>query len=346
MDATNNVEYTWAQNNLLTEVTSQKGSVPLTVSYAYGADNLLQTRTEGGSPEQFVWDTSRAIPAMLSDGKYEYVYSQDRVPLAQIAIATGNVTYLHKDLTGSVTASTDSSGQLMGTVDYSPYGVATGSLLSRFGYAGEWVDTVTGYSYLRARWLDTETGTFLSEDPLVQMTNNAFGCTEGDPITQIDPLGLSVWDDLRQSDGYKIFDKVNWTNVANTVGAVAIGVTIGALIVGTGGIAAPVIGAVLFSATVASAVTATAAAGQTCVNDKSFETHLTSDCSWGIAGAALSILPLAAKGSKLTKLAETKVPDRIPNDPGAVEALNAKVALAKFGQGAMDLSAGAAERLE
>ena len=188
-----NVEYEWAQNNLLTNVTTHDGAAPKTVSYSYSADNLLQSRTEVTSTDQFAWDTSRAIPAMLSDGKYEYVYSQDRVPLAQIEIATGTVTYLHEDLTGSVTASTDATGGLVGTVDYSPYGVATDSLLSRFGYAGEWVDATTGYSYLKARWLDTVTGTFLSEDPLVQMTNNAFGYTEGNPITQIDPLGLAPY---------------------------------------------------------------------------------------------------------------------------------------------------------
>lgn len=196
VDAYANIEYTWAQNNLLSSVVVHDGVVPKTVSYAYSTDNLLQSRTEGTSTDQFIWDTNRQIPAMLSDGKFEYIYSKDRTPIAQIEILTGVTTYLHKDLTGSVTASTDTSGGLVGTVDYSPYGVATGSLLSRFGYAGEWVDKTTGYIYLKARWLDTKTGNFLSEDPLVQMTNNAFGYTEGNPITQIDPLGLFSLNDV------------------------------------------------------------------------------------------------------------------------------------------------------
>lgn len=193
-NASKNAEYTWAQNNLLTSVTTHEGTSPKTVSYTYGADSLLESRVEGSSTDQFVWDSSRKIPAMLSDGKYEYIYSNDRTPLAQVEILTGTVTYLHYDLTGSVTASTNTNGGLVGTVDYSPYGVATGSLLSSFGYAGEWTDATTGYSYLKARWLDAQTGTFLSEDPMVQMTNNAFGYTEGNPITQIDPLGLVAFE--------------------------------------------------------------------------------------------------------------------------------------------------------
>lgn len=134
---------------------------------------------------------------MLSDGKFEYIYktSTDRVPFAQVDISTKEVTYLHSDLTGSIVATTDSAGVLIGTVDYSPYGEVIGSSLSRFGYAGEWTDEVTGYVYLRARWMDVSTGNFLSEDPLVQMTNNAFDYTEGNPLSQIDPLGLWSWND-------------------------------------------------------------------------------------------------------------------------------------------------------
>lgn len=134
---------------------------------------------------------------MLSDGEFEYIYKArgDRVPFAQVAVTTRMVTYLHSDLTGSIVASTDSNGKMLGQVDYSPYGESLDTTLSNFGYAGEWTDKTTGYSFLRARWLDTKTGNFLSEDPLIQITQNAFGYTEGDPLTQIDPLGLLTWGD-------------------------------------------------------------------------------------------------------------------------------------------------------
>lgn len=113
-----------------------------------------------------------------------------RVPVAQVKVSDGTVTYLHTDLNGSVTAATNASGAVSGTVDYSPYGKVTGVPVSKFGYAGDWTDPDTGYTYLRNRWLDTSTGNFLSEDPMVQVTGNSFGYTSGNPLTHIDPMGL------------------------------------------------------------------------------------------------------------------------------------------------------------
>jgi len=52
----------------------------------------------------------------------------------------------------------------------------------------KWIDPSTGYIYNKARWYDISTGTFLSEYPLVQLTKNAFGYTDGNPLTQIAPL--------------------------------------------------------------------------------------------------------------------------------------------------------------
>lgn len=194
-DTNKNVEYVWAQNNLLKEVSTHKDGTPNVTMYEYSSDNLLEERKQGASTDKFIWDTNRAIPVMLSDGKFEYLYknSTARTPFAQVDISTQEVSYLHNDLTGSVVAKTNSSGDLLGKTDYSPYGEPTGSVLSRFGYTGEWTDETTGYSFLRNRWLDVKTGSFLSEDPMVQMTQNAFGYTEGNPLTQIDPLGL--WTD-------------------------------------------------------------------------------------------------------------------------------------------------------
>lgn len=347
VDASNNVEYTWAQNNLLTEVTSQKGSAPLTVSYAYGADNLLQTRTEGGSTEQFVWDTSRAIPAILSDGKYEYVYSQDRVPLAQIEIATGTVTYLHKDLTGSVTASTDANGGLIGTVDYSPYGVATGSLLSRFGYAGEWVDTVTGYSYLRARWLDTKTGTFLSEDPLLQMTNNAFGYTEGNPITQIDPLGLFIMPKPgllfkaanSVSDWFKDDSNVQLvSDISTNLSVLSTGLALLSLIPTP---LSPVLAVASTVVGVTSLTLGAAATLATCVNH-----GINDSCKWGIGTTLVSALPVIGPLKKpidyMSKYANRNIPKHLSVvETGRVRQLKLN---SKFGWGASQ-SAGLATDL-
>lgn len=218
---------------------------------------------------------------MLSDGKYEYLYKgqSERVPFAQVELSTGVVTYLHSDLTGSVTASTSVSGELLGTIDYSPYGEATGPLLSAFGYAGEWVDSTTGYTYLRMRWLDTTTGAFLSEDPLVQTTNSAFNYTEGNPITQIDPLGL-----------------FSWSDAASWAGITAMGVGIAALAT----VSVPVWGPVLAVAATVTLVTSitlsTISMIDQCATDGSWSgKRYTSDCLWSNIGAVASVVPMASR---------------------------------------------------
>lgn len=185
-----NVELAWSADNTLSKATTHKTSTPAQVDYSYDALGLLKNRTAGSDSKNFVWDVNSNIPRLLSDGDYEYIYGAGRIPLAQVKLSDGAITYLQTDLNGSVTALTDANGALAGSIDYSPYGKATGILASRFGYAGEWTDPSTGFVYLRARWIDTNTGTFLSEDPLAQITGQAFGYTAGNPLQQVDPLGL------------------------------------------------------------------------------------------------------------------------------------------------------------
>jgi RHS repeat-associated protein len=183
---------------------------------------LLATRSENAVvTNTFTWDSTSSVPTMLSDGEYEYVYGNSRVPLAQIHLSDNEVKYLHTDVNGSVTASTDVNGNSSGSVVYSPYGTTTDAPISHFGFAGEWTDKDTGHSYLRARWLDTSTGTFLSEDPLTQSTGQAFGYTAGNPLQQVDPLGLCsiLAGDLANlgSDCYSFADTPAFQTITDSV---------------------------------------------------------------------------------------------------------------------------------
>lgn len=221
--AANNKNYNWSVNNLLTQV--EKSSDSIVVSYAYDALGLLGTRSVNSVlSNSFVWDTTSSVPLMLSDGEFEYIYGASRVPVAQVKISNGEIKYLHADVNGSITASTNASGTLTGSVVYSPYGTTTDAPISKFGFAGEWTDPITGHSYLRARWLDTTTGTFLSEDPLTQSTGQAFGYTKGNPLQQIDPLGLCsiLAGDLGNigSDCYSFADTPTFQNITDSVAGI------------------------------------------------------------------------------------------------------------------------------
>lgn len=209
---------TWGIDNTLASI--QKGAD--NVAYTYDANGLLQKRSVNNAvTNDFIWDMNGSLPLLLNDGEYEYVYSVSRIPLAQIKISTGAVTYPVTDTNGSVTALIDSNGSMSPQVAYTAYGEPTGTLSSNLGYAGEWTDKLSGETYNRARWYDTNTGVFLSVDPLTQSTGQAYGYTDGNPLQQIDPLGLCSWGGLLHigSDCYKFMDSNGFQNTSDFTAA-------------------------------------------------------------------------------------------------------------------------------
>lgn len=153
-------------------------------------------------------------------------------------------------------------------------------LLSAFGYAGEWTDRETGYSYLRMRWLDTFTGTFLSEDPLVQDTHKAFGYTEGNPITQIDPLGLRANEIANMNNS----SAMSWINkdTVSTMGTVLGGISSIAAIASLTPLA-PIAAPIAAIAGAASLVLGSVATISTCLDTMQSEVSKpTKACQWGV----------------------------------------------------------------
>jgi RHS repeat-associated protein len=141
----------------------------------------------------FRWDVSGSVARLLEDGDKAYVYGMGTSPFAQVDLATGELEYLHGDLVGSTRVVTDAAGTVVSTFEYSAYGElidSTGDAGSTsFLFAGEYRDP-TGLYYLRARFLDTRVGQFLSLDPMGTVTGMPYAYTAGDPFMQTDPLGL------------------------------------------------------------------------------------------------------------------------------------------------------------
>lgn len=110
----------WSPNGLLTGVQEAAGN---NVEYEYTADGLLNSRNVDSSTsnDEFVWDSTASNALLLSDGEYEYIYGPNRVPIAQIDLATNEVEYLHADSNGSVIAATTDDGYLAGTTNYGAY---------------------------------------------------------------------------------------------------------------------------------------------------------------------------------------------------------------------------------
>lgn len=88
------------------------------------------------------------------------------------------------------------------------FGVMTSSEgLTNLQYSGEWTNTNTGKQYLRARWYDPSKGTFnrldpYAGDPRNPVSLNKYQYTHADPISGIDPTGLSVSQGTGNSPGF------------------------------------------------------------------------------------------------------------------------------------------------
>jgi len=112
--------------------------------------------------------------------------------------ADGTTRYAHSDEQGSVVALTDTNGAVLFTASYGPYGEpwgTTGTNATPFGWlGGHGVFHVDGHSlYLtRHRAYDTTLKRFLSQDPIgLGGGANLYGYANGNPLSYIDPLGLS-----------------------------------------------------------------------------------------------------------------------------------------------------------
>ena len=195
----NNDEFTWDQANQLTGYNPASGP---TNTYTYAADGLRNSVTRGNDATALMtWDRTTSIPMLLSDGDREYVYGP-AAPLAEIAITSGTRSYLLTDLSNSVRRQADNAGVITSTRTYDAWGntkTSTGTNPARLGYAGEYTDT-TGFIYLRARYYDPKTGSFLSVDPIAFATGDLYQYTRGNPIQFGDPLGLATTpeEDIRQ----------------------------------------------------------------------------------------------------------------------------------------------------
>ncbi len=116
-------------------------------------------------------------------------YGYAGLPVDQIddnGTTTTTTRYLHHDQLGSTRLVTDTSGDSVASYAYDPYGNVTATTgtptITNMRYAGEYFDTETGFIYLRARLYDPTTGQFLSRDPMVASTREAYGYTGGSPL--------------------------------------------------------------------------------------------------------------------------------------------------------------------
>lgn len=160
-------------------------------TYSYDGDGLMMSQAAGSATVSFAWDQSGSVPVLIQAGTVDYVYGPDNRPIEQIAGST--VTYLLSDQQGSTRLLTDSSGTVVGTYSYGPYGNVTrhtGTATTALRYNGEYTDAASGTQYLQARFYNPATTQFLTADPLTSATGQPYQYAGGSPLTFSDASGM------------------------------------------------------------------------------------------------------------------------------------------------------------
>ncbi len=115
-------------------------------------------------------------------------------PLAMIA-SDGSIYYFHNDHLGTPQKLTDSTGALVWSADYLPFGradVNVATVENNLRFAGQYYDQETELHYNGYRYYDPKIGRYLRPDPagIMKGSNHLYAYAQNNPLLIIDPLGL------------------------------------------------------------------------------------------------------------------------------------------------------------
>ncbi|MBN1315670.1 MAG: RHS repeat-associated core domain-containing protein, partial [Anaerolineales bacterium] len=184
-------EYNYdAANRLITVEQSNK-----TYEYAYNGFGDRLSQTVDGDVINYTLDLVSSLTQVLDDGTGVYLYGLGRIGEKQ----GGEWLYHLTDALGSMRQLANTDDWIVLTQSFEPFGElleSEGDAYSVYGYTGEQVDG-SGLVYLRARYLDTGVGRFLTRDPktgnkLQPETQNVYIYSLDNPINLTDPTGLSA----------------------------------------------------------------------------------------------------------------------------------------------------------
>jgi RHS repeat-associated protein len=175
-----------------------------TTTYTYAGDGLrIKKQAADGTTTLYTWDRTDSVPQLLQETisaagqttKYiRYLYGPDGTVTQDITSvgATDTPRWYHHDHLGSTRALTDLAGNTVGAATYTAHGQLAGTtgVTTAIGWAGEYRDSETGFTYLRARYYDPSTGVFLTRDPIESTTREPYHYAGNNPANLTDPLGL------------------------------------------------------------------------------------------------------------------------------------------------------------
>lgn len=172
----------WDYNNRVNSISD-------TSYYAYNTDGERICKQVGNVETDYFFNDYEEVYQGGTKIKSVKYYFADKLRIAENASTTG-IRYYHKDHLGSSTVVTDTSGNLVKRIGYTPYGtesVSTGTADVTYKFTDKEMDN-TGFYFFGARYYDPEMGRFISVDP-ARDGDNWYAYCNDNPVKFIDPTG-------------------------------------------------------------------------------------------------------------------------------------------------------------
>ena len=195
-------------------------------TYTYNAEDVRIRNLCSDADTTYTYNTNCKLSQLLTKTTNnittKYVYGLGLIGEEKC----GEFKTYHFDYRGSTVAITDTCGNIIDTFKYDTYGKMTEHIGNSFvilGYNGRdgVVTDRNGLLYMRARYYSPEMRRFINADILHgeisnAVTLNRYAYANGNPVSNIDPFGLSAerggvsqtyWDLFKNADGtYSLYD--------------------------------------------------------------------------------------------------------------------------------------------
>ena len=228
--------YTWDYENRLASVTLPSSGGTVTFKYDPFGRRIQKVFTTGTTTTtNYLYDGENDIEELNASGTILARYTQGQnidEPLAESRSST--TSFYEADGLGSVTSLTNGSGTIANSYTYDSFGnltASSGSITNPFQYTSRDFEPETGLRYYRARYYDSTTGRFMSEDPIKFLGGiDFYRYVSNSSIQRSDPSGLNdvnwskLWGDAKGtwgtvkgwSDNVTCFAKCAWGNATAT----------------------------------------------------------------------------------------------------------------------------------
>ena len=169
------------------------------LAFEYNSEGLRTGKTVGNSTVQYIWNEGNLIAEIRDGYTLKFLYNDGE---AAGFSYNGADYYYGKDSFGVIRYLYNTSGEVVTTYTYDAWGnvlSVTGTLAETVGtvnpvrYKSYYLDSETGWYYLRSRYYDPFIDRFLSCDILVDLKSNVginrYAYCNNSPVSKLDLLG-------------------------------------------------------------------------------------------------------------------------------------------------------------